>query len=210
MTRLKLCGNKSLEDLRVSSGSSKATDLGFIFTQHSKRTVSPGDAAKWLKEIPVKDKRLAGVFVNEEIEEILKVLTLVPLHVIQCHGTESAEQLAAIKNATGLEIWKALPHEEKTLEKMQKYKECADAFLIDCAVKGKWGGTGVSFDWSYVPSYMKAAEQWGRTCMIAGGVNPDNVSKLVAMRPHGIDLASGIEVNGSKDKELILKLEECL
>lgn len=56
------------------------------------------------------------------------------------------------------------------------------------------GGSGRSFDWSLLGA-TPPAFTW-----IAGGIRPDNVEALLAHRPHGIDLASGVEsAPGVKD-----------
>ena len=77
----------------------------------------------------------------------------------------------------------------KALSK-QKY-----AYLLDSQAKGKYGGTGTTFDWSLA---RQAAEQF--PIIIAGGLTPENVTQAIEMiAPWGVDVSSGVEVDGVKD-----------
>jgi phosphoribosylanthranilate isomerase len=203
---LKYCGHRSLEDLQTSTGS-RAHYLGLIFAQ-SKRQVQPGEVKEWLKTVPLNGKKLVGVFVNASVAEIMHVAKEVPLSIIQCHGTETPEQIIQIKKAARLPVWKAIHHSEEALEQMKHFAGIADGYIIDSKVKGEWGGTGISFNWEFVPSYLFEAERQGVRCFIAGGVRPDNIEELLRYRPHGIDISSGIEEREKKNKRKIQWIEE--
>ena len=63
-----------------------------------------------------------------------------------------------------------------------------DVLLLDVASRSGFGGTGATFDW-------QASKRPDRAFWIAGGLNPDNVAAAVlALRPAGVDLSSGVEV----------------
>ncbi|MCO7127029.1 phosphoribosylanthranilate isomerase [Sporolactobacillus shoreicorticis] len=210
MTRplLKFCGNQSFEDTQAAV-ESQADFIGFIFTDKSKRTVKPKQVADWVKRLgPIIDKKLVGVFADDSLEKINSVLQEVPLNLIQLHGQESPEQVASIKRAISLPIWKAMHHDKMTLCKMRCYRNRVEGFVIDTKVKGQIGGTGISFDWSSVPEYMREAVRQHVPCFVAGGITAENISKLLRFRPIGIDLASGIERAHHKDRRLIRKIEE--
>jgi phosphoribosylanthranilate isomerase len=91
---------------------------------------------------------------------------------------------------------------------MNFYKDVVDGFVIDSRIKGQFGGTGVSFDWSAVPRYIKFSVDQDKLCFIAGGVNESNIEKLLTFQPQGIDLSSGIEVDEKKCKGKIQQIEE--
>jgi phosphoribosylanthranilate isomerase len=69
------------------------------------------------------------------------------------------------------------------------------AFLLDSASAG-YGGSGATFDWSLA---SEAAREL--PVLLAGGLTPDNVGEAVrAVRPLGVDVASGVEsAPGVKD-----------
>lgn len=206
--QIKYCGNHSLQDLHYTVNS-RADYIGVIFTPESKRCVSPREVHDWLKKCPLKNRqKLVGLFVNATVTDIETVLKTIPLDIIQCHGLESSDQIGKIGRITGLPVWKAIHHDESALERMRSYEGVAAGFIIDCKVKGQWGGTGKTFDWDSVPEYTKEAMRQGVPCFIAGGIRADNIGELLHYRPDGIDVSSGIEMNGNKDEQEIRRLEE--
>ncbi|HEX7063424.1 MAG TPA: phosphoribosylanthranilate isomerase [Bacillales bacterium] len=206
--QVKYCGNHSLQDLRYTVNS-RADYLGFVFSSVSKRCVSPEQVAEWLEEVsPKKGQKLVGLFVNSTAEDIQVVVDQVPLDIIQCHGSETPEQVHEISVVTGLPVWKAIHHDETALARMRDYEGKAVGFVVDCKVKGQWGGTGKSFDWTVVPEYTAEARRQGVPCFIAGGVRPGNVAELLRYNPGGVDVSSGIERDGVKHEEEISRLEE--
>lgn len=204
---LKYCGNQSLEDVKTVA-QSKADFLGFIFTTESKRTVRADDVASWLREVDIGNKQMVGVFVNPTLEEVASVLRVVKLDVIQLHGNESPTFIQELKDICGTKIWKALHHSAVVQEQMRGYGSLVDGFLIDSKVQGKWGGTGQTFAWEAVPTYMAVGKEVGVPVFVAGGVTADNIHELLAYEPDGIDLASGIEAAGKKSATIIAQLEE--
>lgn len=204
-TLIKYCGCQSKDDLVMISGT-KADYAGLIFAP-SKRRVTPENAGRWIKEIQSPLPELVGVFVNAELEEIEHAMNSVPLDVIQCHGDESPEELKKIKWKTGKQVWKAIRHDEEGWKNLKEFEGIADGYVIDARVAGAYGGTGTAFDWKAVPSYLEEASQQKVPCLIAGGIDASNVSKLLTFRPHGIDVSSGIEKNGVKDLNKITELE---
>ncbi|MBD8070245.1 phosphoribosylanthranilate isomerase [Bacillus sp. PS06] len=203
---IKYCGNKTLEDLRITADSN-AQYLGFIFAK-SKREVDPSELRNWLTEINANSKKLVGVFVNASIEEIASVVKEVPLSIIQCHGTESPQFVDLVKQTFNKEVWKVIHHSEEAIKNMSTFNGIVDGYVIDSKAKGLWGGSGQVFDWSYIPAYVAEAKQQGVPCLIAGGINQENLDKLLTLNIDGIDISSGIEQNDKKDIDIISKIEE--
>jgi len=204
--QLKYCGNKSFADFQMTA-SSDADYLGVIFAE-SKRQVKPEQVLEWLTKVNIGSKKLVGVFVNASIEEVEHAASLLPLSVIQCHGTESVENVVEIKKRVKLPIWKVIHHQEFSLEVMKRFNGKVDGFIIDSKVKGMWGGSGQMFDWSFIPDYLAEATNQGVPCIIAGGINDRNLRDLLPLNPPGIDISSGIEKDGVKNTEIIRKIEE--
>lgn len=203
---LKYCGHRSLSDLQKGA-KSQADYLGLIFAE-SKRKVDAQQVSEWLNTVTLGGKKLVGVFVNETMERISDVARIVPLSVIQCHGDESVEQVANVKAATGLPVWKAIHHEEGALAHMKQYASVVDGYVVDSRVRGAYGGTGVSFDWESVPVYLEEAARQGVPCFIAGGITLENVEQLLIYEPHGIDISSGIEEHGEKSAAKMKEIEK--
>ncbi|MTH52169.1 phosphoribosylanthranilate isomerase [Bacillus mangrovi] len=204
---LKYCGNKSNHDYQLSLASD-ADYLGFIFAD-SKRRVKPEEVKQWIDEYGRKGKKLTGVFVHPSLEEAEEAASMLKLDAVQFHGEEDSALLEKFRSRNGAEIWKAIRHEESALQKMEAYAPFTDVFLIDSKVEGAWGGTGTAFDWSRASAYIQKAEGLGKICFIAGGITPENAESLLQQSsPHGIDLASGIESSGKKDRNLMKILEE--
>lgn len=204
---LKYCGNHSYEDLLLAINS-RANYIGVVFAK-SKRQVEVIQLSKWLKQLnwPC-DKKLVGLFVNEDIEQIINVTKTVPLHIVQCHGNESVDYIKKLSQKITLPIWKVIHHQENAWEKMDEYAPYVEGFVIDSKAKNAWGGTGISFDWSHIPKYLENGKQLKRTVFIAGGINPTNVEQLLKYSPSGIDLSSGIEEDGKKSAIKMAQLEE--
>ncbi|SFE34076.1 phosphoribosylanthranilate isomerase [Alteribacillus iranensis] len=204
--RFKLCGLQSEQDV-ITASSSQADYVGFVFAE-SKRQVKPEDAASWLERHELPGKKVAALFVNASPQEIKQTSSVLRPDIIQLHGAESPEQVQQIKDAMAEDVWKALPHNDYTLEKMKDYASIVDGFVIDAKVKGAWGGTGQQFDWSHVPDYVTFGKESGIPVLIAGGINPTNIKKLLVYEPWGVDLSSGAEKDGRKDKQRLRDLEE--
>lgn len=207
--KLKLCGNQSLQDVKLSV-SSGADFIGIIFGE-SKRKVDPVQCGKWLRQIEKGHaQKYVGVFVNQSLEEVLEVLRHVSLDIIQFHGNESPEKIKEITTATKLPAWKAIHHSPGGVSLMKAYQQVVSGYVIDSKVTGAWGGTGQQFDWEVIPAYKQEAERQGVECLIAGGITPDNVDRILTYMPHGIDISSGIETNRQKDYHKIQLLTERL
>ncbi|MFC3882716.1 phosphoribosylanthranilate isomerase [Bacillus songklensis] len=206
MQILKYCGMTCEEDYQLVL-TSKATHIGFIFAKESKRYVEPEEVRRWVTKFGKGQKKLVGVFVNESMEQVWNTALQVPLDVIQLHGAETIEDVRGLKTQGAAEVWKAIPHSDQTIEKMQEYADVVDAFLIDSKVKGQFGGTGQAFNWGFVPVYQRFAKTAGIPCIIAGGIDADNMVQLSSYGIDGIDVSSGIETNGRKDGEKIQKIE---
>ncbi|MDD5757083.1 MAG: phosphoribosylanthranilate isomerase, partial [bacterium] len=133
-----------------------------------------------------------GVFVNEDIKNIVKLVKKLSLSLVQLHGEETVEYCRQIKEAVpGIKIIKAFRIKDETVfDSMRPYLEIADYFLLDVYVEGIAGGTGATFNWDLA---LKAKEL-GKPIFLAGGLTPENVQEAVdKAKPFAADVASGIE-----------------
>ncbi|KSU89606.1 hypothetical protein A2U94_04900 [Bacillus sp. VT 712] len=200
---IKYCGIQTIEDFQLAKAG-LADYVGFIFYSKSKRYVTPEKVQ--VMNCSGFEMKKVGVFVNGAPSEVLETAVKADLQVIQCHGNESPEELIFYKNV-GYEVWKALPHGPQTLQAMERYKGVVDGYVIDSKVKEQFGGTGVAFDWNFVPAYTNTARSYSKKCFIAGGITESNIDSLMYYHPDGIDLSSGIESDGKKDQQKIKRIE---
>ncbi|WP_404428366.1 phosphoribosylanthranilate isomerase [Sutcliffiella horikoshii] len=198
-TKVKFCGNKSLEDYEASV-TTDADYLGFVFAR-SKRQIKPEQVAEWVAAVPPRNKELVGIFVNQPLEEILHAVRTVPLDVVQCHGDEDLTFIKELKSQCNVDIWKVIHHEDETsVEKLKPFIGAIDGFVVDKKVGNQYGGTGTSFHWVHIPHYDKSSNEHGIPYLIAGGINVETLQELLPYSPQGIDLSSGIEENYAKSK----------
>lgn len=140
--------------------------------------------------------KTVGVFVNETVENLLKIAEEVKLDVIQLHGDEDESFIQTLKEQSNVEVWKAV--QVRSVADAEKWLDSsADMLLFDAYHKDERGGTGEVFDWS-------SLDEFERPFMLAGGIDSTNVARAIrTVRPYGIDVSSGIETEGVKDDEKI-------
>jgi len=186
---VKICGITTLEDA-LAAIEFGADALGFNFYRKSPRFIDPLRAKKIILEMPPSILKI-GVFVNEAEQTVRDLSIDLELDYLQFHGMETPQYCEQF----GRPCWKAFRlKDEKTLELMKKYK--CDYYLVDAFVENVFGGTGVVADWDLA----RAAKKVGKV-ILAGGLTPENVGAAVsAVRPEGVDVASGVELHhGKKD-----------
>ena len=189
-TRVKICGITSVADAEAAVAAG-ADALGFVFYEPSPRYVTLDQARTIARQLgPF--VTLTGLFVDAAPETVAAVLESVPLHLLQFHGKENA----AYCNQFGRPYMKALRMKPdlEVRAAMDAYPDAA-AILLDAYRPGVPGGTGESFDWGRVPVDA------GRPIVLAGGLEPGNVTDAVARTaPYGVDVSGGVEsAPGKKD-----------
>ncbi len=187
MTKVKFCGLKSEND--VAYANEFLPDYaGFVFAPASKRYVSP-EKAKRLKE--ALDGRISavGVFVNESADRVADMLNGGIIDIAQLHGDEDEIYIEKLRAFSEKPIIKAFII--KSADDIKRANACsADYVLLD---SGRGSGEQLDF------SLLKGIE---RPFFLAGGLSPENAETvIITLRPYALDVSSGIETGGSKDKE---------
>lgn len=194
--KIKICGLKSLEDISFVN-EAQVDFAGFIFAKESKRKISLNQTIEMKKALS-KNIKSVGVFVNENIENILEVINAKVIDIIQLHGCEDNEYINTLKSKTDLKIIKALKADENL--KYNIDNTLADFVLIDSYNKNNFGGTGEVFDWGLIPETDKKI-------FLAGGLNTQNIINAInKITPYCADINSGVETDGKKDKNKILEI----
>ena len=190
MIKFKLCGLKSLNDIEIINKYNPEY-IGFIFYKKSKRYIDY-KTAKMLKNALNKNILAVGVFVNEDINTVVKLLNENIIDIAQLHGNESENYIKTLKKLTNKTIIKAFKVEnELDIEKAKQSQ--ADFVLLDSGT----GGTGETFNWSLIKNL-------DRPYFLAGGLNIDNIkTALDNLSPYALDVSSGIETDNIKDENKI-------
>ena len=112
------------------------------------------------------------------------------LDLAQLHGDESSEIFAQLA-PRAIKAFRGIPSDITGFERND-----APAFLVDAAVKGVYGGSGITANWSAAAELAKKYP-----LLLAGGLTPENVADAVRqVKPWGVDVASGVEsAAGQKD-----------
>jgi len=191
MIQVKLCGMTRPEDARVAEAAG-ADAIGLIFAP-SPRQVTAQQAKQISRELGPFIARV-GVFVDAPLDKIAAVLDHVHLDVLQLHGSETPEEVEALRSLGRRLIKSVRVKDAASLSRLDEYP--VDTFLLDSYIPGMPGGTGHTFDWSLATEIARR-----HRIILAGGLTPDNVANAIqAVRPFGLDAASGVETSpGVKD-----------
>lgn len=197
MTRVKICGlmDAGEVDMAVSAG---ADAVGFVVeVDGSRHRLSVEEAGRLAGRVPVFASSVA-VIAPRTVPEAVGLAEAVDTDILQVHGTLSPEEIAYLKTRVRQRIIAAVPAGTSSA---LLYGKVADAVLVDTAVAGKLGGTGTVHDWS---ATAKVAGSIGIPLILAGGLNPGNVSGAIsAVKPYAVDASSGLETGGRKDRTLV-------
>ena len=196
--RVKICGLTRPEDVSAAAEAGAAYG-GFVFFPKSPRNLSP-DVARDLALLAPPGLAKVALVVDATDDLLDAICEAVPLDMLQLHGKESPERVAAVRTRYGLPVMKAVGvATEADLPKIGLYAQVADQILVDAKPpKGAAlpGGNGVAFDWRLI-----AGREWARPWMLAGGLSPENVAEAVRLTgARQVDVSSGVEsAPGIKD-----------
>lgn len=186
MTKIKLCGLSRPCDIKAANRL-KPEYIGFVFAPKSKRKVTSQKAAD-LKRLLAPNIKAVGVFVNENPESVACLLNIGMIDMAQLHGDEDETYIGQLRTLTDKPVIKAFRIKTE-LDIKAANESSADYVLLDSGA-----GTGTVFDWKLIKSVK-------RPYFLAGGLNLNNVENAIKMlRPYAVDVSSGIETDGLKDK----------
>jgi phosphoribosylanthranilate isomerase len=199
----KICGLSS-EEAVAAAIKGRAAYLGFVFYPPSPRAVTPAKAALLCAAVPTGISRV-GLFVDADDDTIGAVLAETQIDVLQFHGHESPERVAAAKLRFARPVMKvvAIAGPEDVLN-AARYEEVADLLLFDAKPPRRPdalpGGNGLAFDWSLI-----AGRSWRREWMLSGGLTAELLPEAVRISGATVvDVSSGVESRpGEKDLDKI-------
>lgn len=199
MTYIKICGI-SHENHALAIAEAGADFIGLVFAPSS-RQVTPAQAEKITGAVKKHGYgvEFIGVFVNTPASAVNEIADICHLDRVQLSGNESWEYCREINRPvikvmrisgqeSARDINKSLASGEEALSGKNHI------FLLDSKVKGRYGGTGIPFNWSLARTVAQRFP-----LIIAGGLTPENVSLVIRrVKPWGVDVSSGVEISGTK------------
>ena len=214
---VKICGVCSVEDA-LSALDAGADIIGVIFAPSSKRLVTIEIAKQISLAIQTSrntgqcpttsssildmcDTRtlICGVFADQSIEDVSKIIAAVPLDIVQFSGAN--DQIIVPDQNPPLFCFKAFHVRDDSvlnIETETQYTSSNAFMLLDSFDPLVGGGTGRVFDWKRL-TLMRLPLKFA----LAGGLQPDNISRAVeTLHPFIIDVCSGVELKARiKDVE---------
>ena len=192
MTKIKICGLFRSCDIDYVN-EAKPDFCGFIIdVPKSHRNVTV-EQVRLLRKSLCPEIQAVGVFVDAPQELIAGLVLDGTLDLVQLHGQEDEVYIAELRKQISVPIIKAFS--VQTSEDVRRAEESsADCILLDHGS----GGTGASFDWSLLTGLT-------RPYVLAGGLTPENLPGAIKrLHPWTVDLSSGVETDGEKDRSKIL------
>jgi phosphoribosylanthranilate isomerase len=194
---IKVCGITSRQDaqLAVDAG---ADAIGVNLWSGSKRFVDDAQARAVLSTVPAGVLKV-GVFVNASAKDVASRLASLGLDHAQLHGDETPDEFATLDPTRLIRVVRV--RDESSFASAAAWS--VPLFLYDALVDG-YGGAGITAPWPLVARHAR------RPFLLAGGLTPDNVTAAIAaVRPDGVDVASGVEsAPGHKDRARLRRFVE--
>ena len=179
--------------------------MGFIFYPNSPRYVGQLDAVS-LTSLPTSIKK-TGVFVNENLENILTAISKYNLDAVQLHGADNKKLCRKISQEAKTMVIKVFPiMDASNFRVTGDYEEVADYFLFDTKTD-LYGGSGQKFNWNILQEY-----KGNKPFLLSGGIGADDVKairKIEHPKMIGVDLNSRFEIKpGLKNVALLSQFIE--
>jgi phosphoribosylanthranilate isomerase len=151
------------------------------------------------------DVRRVGVFVDPQLDEVLRAVDRLELDVVQLHGRETPGFVSRLLGISTVLIWKRIAvRVPADIESAADFAGIVHGILVEGETARGSGGVGAAFDWAAAAA-ARGRVPHGLSVVLAGGLDPDNVGGAVAqLRPDVVDVSSGVEVTlGRKSTERV-------
>ena len=215
---VKICGITSIHDARLAADAGADYVGVLVDVAVSERTRSTAQASEIANGSPIPTVLL---LYNRTTSDIQEIVSQIQPFALQLLGQEPPQQVEELKDTVSCQLWKSvyLPAgspenvDMPTVQaEMQAYQDAGADFLLFDSVdmsleKPRYGGTGKTCDWNVAAALITESPL---PVFFAGGIRPENVKAAIeTIRPHGIDLCSGVEASkGIKDPHKLEQLME--
>ena len=215
---VKICGITSIHDARLAADAGADYVGVLVDVAVSERTRSTPQASEIASGSPIPTVLL---LYNRTTSDIQEIVSQIQPFALQLLGQEPPQQVEELKDTVPCQLWKSvyLPAgspenvDVPTVQaEMRAYRDAGADFLLFDSVdmsleKPRYGGTGKTCDWNIAAELITESPL---PVFFAGGIRPENVKAAIeTIRPHGIDLCSGVEASkGVKDPHKLEQLME--
>jgi phosphoribosylanthranilate isomerase len=204
--KIKICGLKTEYDLAAAVNSG-ADAVGFItdVPVDSPRKITLDEASRLISKVPLFVTTVL-VIMPENAHQAVQMIQAARPVAVQIHNALPLSELVKIKGI-GVKLIKTIQvyrdsKADMLIKQIKQFSGVADAILLDTALDGKTGGTGVPHNWEVSSKVVLNA---GIPVILAGGLKPENVGDAVkCVRPYAVDTASGVETAGKKDEKKVM------
>lgn len=207
---IKICGITSVTDARMVA-SAGANAIGLNFFSDSPRCVGLDVATEIAQALPPFVDAV-GLFVNASPAQIRETAHAVGVRTVQLHGQLSPQMVVdlsdfAVVPAFPLADASSVAAVDGFVAECRRLGRLPAAVLVDAHAPGKFGGTGKTAPWHLARAVVQRCPV---PVTLAGGLTAKNVGEAVrAVRPWGVDVASGVEVaTGRKEAYKVRKFVE--
>ncbi|TAG12332.1 MAG: phosphoribosylanthranilate isomerase [Sphingobacteriia bacterium] len=202
--RAKVCGLNSVAQM-MALDEMGVEFAGFIFYPKSPRYILKQVAKEALKKAKGQHINKVGVFVNEQQDEVIRMVDECGLYLVQLHGDETPRYCEKIADYVTVIKAFRLRNDDDVLWKIKDYQNVVDMFLFDTAALD-YGGTGKQFDWNILRNL-----NINKPFFLSGGIGPDDIESLtafskdtVAKNLFSVDINSRFESSpGVKNMDLV-------
>ena len=193
MTKVKICG--ICHEVEIGIMNELVPDfVGFVFVSKSRHFIAP-EHAGLLRSKLRPGIRSVGVFANHSLKSVAMCVEVAGLDMVQLHGDETAEYVAALREYIRCPIMKVYKV-AKPMDAEKALYSTADYVMLD----GGNAGDGKTFDWSLLGNVR-------RKYFLSGGLTPENLNRamIVTPQPYALNVSSGVEANKMKDYRKVMK-----
>ncbi len=211
MTKIKICGLKTLEDALYAHRCG-ADALGFVIETpgNSPRNITKQDTKKIIEKLPP-FAITVGVTMPENLTTAISIVETTGIDILQIHGDFKSQDLRRLKEKKRIRIIRSYSIDtairiESIIATIEEFiQNNVDAVLLDSKGEKGSGGTGHVHDWNISAEIRNSFDI---PFLLAGGITVDNIEKAIdIVNPYAIDIASGVEsAPGVKDKAKILEI----
>lgn len=196
MTDVKICGMMSETDVHAAG---EADYVGFILQTDSRRCISVTTAKRLMA---IGSSKKVVVTTLNDVGRILSLVRELRPDVLQVHSLFSLEDMERLRSSLVCALWFLLPvGKEVQTQYLTDIWEFADKIVLDTP-SPRGGGSGCIHDWEVSAAIARFVRPTG--CVLAGGLNPENVRRAIdIVHPDVVDVSSGVELEGAKSAALI-------
>jgi phosphoribosylanthranilate isomerase len=203
VAEVKFCGLTRAEDAAVACELA-ARYAGVIFAG-GRRLITAERAREVFEPLRGTDIGRVGVFGSQGVDEVARIAHAARVDVVQLHVGGAPDEVRRLRTLFGGGIWVVLrvPAGAGLPVSAREVAVEADALLLDAAVPGQLGGTGVTLDWEALATDVRQLRDGGSRVVLAGGLRAENVAEAIRrVRPDVVDVSSGVEsAPGIKDHD---------